>query len=397
MVSADFTVNGESNPAAHEVAYGAVATFALLSTSGADSIECEIVSSSKSGEDLPTVTLGGSPLGATATCTMPADPADGLGRSFRVKYAVSTRQVGADGKIVQDVRYAVFGALNDAGLLPICVGEELDRNGTHGVTETVNEALRGVGQGGISGALQYHDTSLSPVGLWQLNKSLIEVVSGLSLTLDGGTIQYAQIRPSAWGFAFNGNTQLQRSTRDAALARTGALSCSMLLHIPDYPSALFTLLSMGSSDFNAPATNCLYRLSVDTNLNLVYQSDSGSGPTTYTGTFSSSDATLPLGVLFHLGFTRSADNAGTQTIKMYLQGTQVGSSITNATTPTGGTQTTGDPVRFGISGKLANNSSDRIPKGVIMLSPKIYPAELSAADMKAEYNRCLENVYGHLA
>lgn len=133
-ISAQFTVNGDTNPAEHIVAYGDTVQLALLSIVGADIIAAEIVASSFSGDPLPVVTLGGSPLGATATFTAPADPLDNLGRSFRFKYSVANT-------VENDVQYAVIGVPNVKFFIPLIPGEELERDRTHGWTQIINRAL----------------------------------------------------------------------------------------------------------------------------------------------------------------------------------------------------------------------------------------------------------------
>lgn len=138
--SAAFTVNAASNPAAHSVAYGATVTLALVSTADVASVTFSIVGASKSGTTFPTLTPSGVPSGSTATFTMPSDPGDGLGRSFRVK----CRVIDQNGDALET--YGVVGAVNNIGLLPVAAGETLDRDGTYGWTDNLNNS-------GVSGVL----------------------------------------------------------------------------------------------------------------------------------------------------------------------------------------------------------------------------------------------------
>lgn len=133
-LSAAFTVNGDANPAAHSVAYLSTVNLALTSLTGVSVVTWEILSSSKSGTAHPAITPAGTPTGATASFAMPADPADGFGRSFVVRCTVS------DG-LNQAVEYSVIGAPNDAGLVPIAAGEEDYRDATQGWTDIFNYAL----------------------------------------------------------------------------------------------------------------------------------------------------------------------------------------------------------------------------------------------------------------
>lgn len=135
-LSANFTVNGVANPAAHTAAYASTVTLALTSISDVDSVSFSIVGTSKSGTAFPTITEGGTPTGATSTFALPSDPGDGLGRSYRVKCTVTSN---ATGDTVTS--YGVVGTANASGVLPIALGEELDRDATYGWANEVNASL----------------------------------------------------------------------------------------------------------------------------------------------------------------------------------------------------------------------------------------------------------------
>jgi hypothetical protein len=138
-LSAEFSVEGDDSVIAHEVAYAQTVDLALLSTSGARTIAWSIAGTSHSSMASPTITPAGSPTGATASFAMPADPADGEGRSVVVK-CLLTDNSGATA-----VAYRVVGVPNNAGRVPFAVGEENYRNATHGWTEEMNALLATVG------------------------------------------------------------------------------------------------------------------------------------------------------------------------------------------------------------------------------------------------------------
>ncbi len=132
-ISAAFTIEGASNPAAHAVAYGTTVDLAIVSSAGLDSVEFSIIGASKSGTTFPTLTEAGSPLGSTASFAMPSDPGDGLGRSFLIKCVARSQYETA-------VSYGVVGAVNTDGILPVAVGEELTRDTTYGWIDVLNAA-----------------------------------------------------------------------------------------------------------------------------------------------------------------------------------------------------------------------------------------------------------------
>lgn len=143
-LSAEFSVNGSSAIQAHSVAYGATVSLAALSLSFR-TIAWEISSSSKTGATAPTITLSGSPTGATASFTQVADPLDDFGRAWVVKCTQTDSQGNAQ------VSYRVVGTLNSQSRMPICADEGKYRDATHGWSQVINEALAASAGGGGGG------------------------------------------------------------------------------------------------------------------------------------------------------------------------------------------------------------------------------------------------------
>jgi len=136
-LDASFSVEGDSDRQAYEVAYGATVDLALLSYSGSGTIQWSIASTSHPSMVSPTITYAGSPTGVTASFPMVADPGDGEGRSVVVKCLLT------DSRGTTAVDYRVVGVPNAAGLVPVCVDEALYRDATHGWGPTINTALAG--------------------------------------------------------------------------------------------------------------------------------------------------------------------------------------------------------------------------------------------------------------
>lgn len=152
-ISAEFTVNGNANPAAHSVSYGSTVNLELLSYVGSTSIVWSIESCSDISEPIPTITRSGTPEGRFASFVMPADSGDGYGRSFLIKCTVSSEIIDADGVRLTSVKYGVVGAQNIRGILPISPGEENYRHGTHGWGPEVNIALKNTSSSGTGDVL----------------------------------------------------------------------------------------------------------------------------------------------------------------------------------------------------------------------------------------------------
>lgn len=137
MASAEFTINTAPNPAAHVAAYGSLVTLALSATADVSSVTFSITGASNSAQAFPTISSGGIPLGATSTFTMPADPDDGLGRSFRVRCRVTS----VSGDVLET--HGIVGAVNGYGMVPVAAGEGLDRDASAGWIDVLNRALSG--------------------------------------------------------------------------------------------------------------------------------------------------------------------------------------------------------------------------------------------------------------
>lgn len=142
-LSAEFSVEGSSVVQGHTVAYGATVDLVALSTEFR-TIAWAIVGGSKSGTTTPTITLAGTPTGATASFPQVADPGDGLGRTWIVRCT----QTDSQGN--QDVRYRVVGTVNSQSRLPIAVGEETYRDAVYGWTEVINSGLNATAGAGTA-------------------------------------------------------------------------------------------------------------------------------------------------------------------------------------------------------------------------------------------------------
>jgi hypothetical protein len=138
MPNATFSVNGSTAVQVHATSYGATVTLALQDLVGVNQISWAIDGTSHSSMANPTITLGGSPAGSTATFAMPADPGDGQGRTATVRCTVT------DSSGATDTKYRVVSVANARGYYPVAVSEQNYRSATHGWTEALNAAFYGV-------------------------------------------------------------------------------------------------------------------------------------------------------------------------------------------------------------------------------------------------------------
>ena len=121
MTSAAFSIDGTSVPQATGLpvttTYGATVALAVTSVVGAVSIAWSIVGVSAPTVATPTITPAGTPLGATASFTVCADPGTGSG----VCYGVRCRITDGAGQVFDS--YGLVGVAATVGFIPFVAGE----------------------------------------------------------------------------------------------------------------------------------------------------------------------------------------------------------------------------------------------------------------------------------
>jgi hypothetical protein len=137
-IDATFTVNGNAVSGAMAVAAGSAVTLAVSNTSGINLVSWSVVGTDRASHASPTITASGSPPGASASFTMPADAGDGLGQGYIIQ-AIATD----GGSPAQTSTFsAVIGVASANGIVPIAADEESER-GTHGWIEAINSLMSG--------------------------------------------------------------------------------------------------------------------------------------------------------------------------------------------------------------------------------------------------------------
>lgn len=361
-LSAAFTVEGASNPAEHTVAYGATVDLAVASLAY-NTITWSIVGTSKSDQAAPTITLGGTPNGSTASFPMPSDPGDGLGRSFRVKCVVT------DSRGNTATEYAIVGAANEFGGLPGPVGEgATERNATHGYTDFLNSAAAGTA---ANQRVRLHDTTHTPAGLWQFNEVLTDSSgNGRTLSLTAGAERYTEIYPGLKALYLASASKLQFATTGTPLQRTGDITIEFLLVLYAVGTGIWVTYD-GNSE--TQANNTLYQVGITTD-QLTWLQEDGAG----TDRSYSSARLPPVGEICHLACRRQSN-----VIQYFMNGKPFGTASSSLTTPDGGTTSF---LRIG--------SATVSPPTSAIASLKIVLSALSDAQILAEYNRCLGGALG---
>jgi hypothetical protein len=227
--------------------------------------------------------------------------------------------------------------------------------------------------------VRLHDTTHSPIGLWQLQGDLTDSSgNGYTLSLAAGTEQYVPISDTVQGHLFNGATYLRYNTAEAALQLTGDMTIELLVEwLVDRPGigvntgAIGPALVCHGGNGETLATNNLYTLGPRPGGGLRWLSESGSG----SNAIYDLTGTMPAHVLHHLAAVRSSN-----VVTFYWNGAPIGTSGT-LTTPAGGT-----------SGRLClGNIFDGATEEptCTMASVKIIGSALTASQVQAEYERTL--------
>jgi hypothetical protein len=227
---------------------------------------------------------------------------------------------------------------------------------------------------GIGRAL--HDTTHDPIALWQLGASLQDISgNGRTLTQVGAgevSVGHVGLATSERGL---GTAYLQRPA-DAGLQILGAVSGMCLVNKREAFSGSTNLIfQQGTDASGAEVDNVLYALYFQ-NRQLTYFHQYGAGNNELHSQ-AVANTRLNQHSWMHLGFTRAAN--GTDVI-VYLNGEPVFVvPVVNA--PTGG-----GSGNFDIAARASIPGGNAL--GGDIQSLKIVAAELTAADMKAEYERC---------
>lgn len=224
--------------------------------------------------------------------------------------------------------------------------------------------------------VQYHDTTHSPLGLWQFSGGLTDSSgNGRTLTVESGTSRFTEIFPGVQGAFLDGSTTLIFNTADAALRLTGDMTIECLLQLSEYTTDRY-VVSHGAAG-ETSADNVQYSINVLDNAGeFGYYQESGSGVDAGVQM-----ATLrpPINQLCHLAVTRIS-----QVVRVYLDGVLKATSAT-LTVPDGGS-----------NGRFRIGSADNFAPICALASVKLIGSGLTTDQVKAEYNRTLGRFYGEI-
>lgn len=217
--------------------------------------------------------------------------------------------------------------------------------------------------------VRYHDTTHSPVGLWNFNGNMNDSSgNSFTLTVSTGTERYSEVLPGLTGFYFDGSTTIFRNAAESTLQITGDYTIEMLLLVPPtVQNAVF--VSMGDSGATS-TSNYLFEILTNNTFSLSNFSESG---TKSGSTFSRPLASITYNQPCHLAMTKTSN-----VIQFYLNGAVIGTS--GAQTATSG----------GSLDKLRVGGDAAAPSLVgCVASLKIVASALNATQIAAEYSRTI--------
>lgn len=224
-----------------------------------------------------------------------------------------------------------------------------------------------------------HDTTHSPLGLWQLDGDLTDDSGNsydLTVLAGQGPVRYVDLGGGMKGFysPTADPSGAYRNAADAALRLAGALTIECLAAYETPPSSHQpTILSHGHENATVQGDNILYcfRLAGGPFKFRYYAQEGVVNSITYT-----IDDCPRFTELYHLAMVRSSDE-----VTFYLNGEQVGATSVGLSAPDGGT-----------NGRLSLGATYQDGTNMwagALASVKLIGSALTAAQVREEYRRTL--------
>lgn len=241
-----------------------------------------------------------------------------------------------------------------------------------------------VGPPGARGTALPHDLTHSPIGLWQFDGDLTDSSgNGFTLSLGAGsTQQFVEMAPGLQGVWFNGTTFYERTSTEATLQVSGPVTMEFI-YLPTAPVLDLQMpLSHGAGTANE-VDNALYQFSInsDQQPGFFWESVAPRANQANTG---AGLIIVPAGIPTHIAATRD----GSDHVRFYVNGVQIGATITTSLPAGGGTN---GRLRIGTN-EFESSTRNVINAG--MSSVKIIASALTLAQIEAEYNLTLGPVLG---
>lgn len=229
----------------------------------------------------------------------------------------------------------------------------------------------------MTGMVNRHDLTHSPVGLWQFDGNLNDSSgNSFNLTAESGTARYGDLVPGI-SCLYSNALRLVYNTSGTALAITGDMTVEFMFR-GDTPTNSYFVGYAGGSSSSTQANNVLYSIQIPSGLfGATWTQESGSGAAT---SYALTNRVLPRTVLCHVAATRTSN-----VIQFYLNGRAFGAASSALTTPDGGTTSV-----FRVGGDASQNA---VVGNISSL--KVIASSLSAAQVAAEFNRTLGPLYGN--
>lgn len=297
--------------------------------------------------------------------------------------------------VVEKIRLALRdisadSAPDDAGYITVAADASLPNERV--LTAGANITIVDSGAGGpltISastnavGEIVLHDTSFSPVGLWQFNQSLSDSSgNAFTLSVDAGSATYGVMDQRLYGIRL-GSCRLKRAY-NALLHQVGNMTIGMFLMFEQQPTGEPIVTFTAGVDDTSSTYNYNYQIalsptgttSVITDRVPTWFSEHGVGVNDF---YTVTGLNLPPpGEVFHLMVTRTAN-----VIQFYVNGTAFGPASSALTATDGGS------VSELFVGGVGGVGIANVLTGTMLASLVIIPSALTAAQVKAEYNRTL--------
>lgn len=245
------------------------------------------------------------------------------------------------------------------------------------------------------GALNYFDTTFSPVGLWNFNSTLADSSgNGNDLVLAAGNGGFSDVVPGKKGLFVWIGARYATAAAVALLQIPGDITIETIIQQDGNPVANNQVLVTyrGTTSATQP-DNILYQFRNDltgaftTTRNVASVSQSGAA---VAATYSSAGTTASLGCIHNIVFLAMRRQANVVTF--FLNGLPFANASGVLTTPDGGN---GVNTRFCVG---ANGpSSTNLEVALLIFGVKVINRALTNAEIKSEYNRTMGPAFGVIA
>jgi hypothetical protein len=258
------------------------------------------------------------------------------------------------------------------------------------VTNIISGSVISGGSGSCQ--INYHDTTYSPLGLWQLSGNLNDS-SGISnhhIGLQAGTQRYTNMGPGMRGAMFDGSTLfLSTGSVPTNMVLTGAATVEFIANFSPPSTAVAQVpfqLAGVTGDVNG-SENFLFEYIVNSTGMITYFAELNAGTNIQ---YDFTSASVQWNEVAHYAMTR--DSSGV--VRVYVNGSKLETSLALSLPNTGTVATSSARIHIGADSAAGFAIGPSPCKNTSISSVKLIGRQLSDEEVYTEYQRTLGGLCG---